>query len=134
MFNTSHLDSISPVSKQLDMDRRLAARDLFRKGDVYAGGEELKLMDAFSMAYCMLVEGGARNMAELKGVGLREFVEEWVERRLCESESGWPVDGHSSRLALEILCRMLNEGVWISFLSVTLVGCLVNATLIDPAS
>lgn len=99
------------------MKRRFSAIQLFKRGDVYAGGDEKQLVKAFGVAFVMLLEDDGTNALQLKDAGLIEFVEEWLEKRLCEGEGGWPVDNEASALALNIFWQLTDKGVWRRFRS-----------------
>lgn len=105
-------DAFSSSSRQLEMKRRFTAMQLFKRGDVYVGGDDERLVEAFGVAYIMLLEDDGTNAGKLKGAGLVGFVEEWLEKRLCESEGGWPVDNEISALALNIFWQLTDKGVW----------------------
>lgn len=85
---------------------------VFERGDVYVDGDESQLVEAFGVAYVMLLEDDGINVLQLKKAGLVGFVENWLEKRLCEGEDGWPVDNETSALALNILWQLTDKGGW----------------------
>ncbi|EIM80190.1 uncharacterized protein STEHIDRAFT_126163 [Stereum hirsutum FP-91666 SS1] len=104
-------DAFSSSSRHLEMKRRFTAMQLFKRGDVYVGGDDKQLAEAFGVAYIMLLEDDGTNAGKLQGAGLVGFVEEWLEKRLCESEGGWPVDNEISALALNIFWQLTDKGM-----------------------
>ncbi|EIM79747.1 uncharacterized protein STEHIDRAFT_116237 [Stereum hirsutum FP-91666 SS1] len=59
-------DVFSSSSRQLEMKRRFTAMQLFKRGDVYVGGDDKQLAEAFGVAYIMLLEDNGTNAYKLK--------------------------------------------------------------------
>lgn len=93
---------------------------VFKQGDVYAGGDEEKLLEALGVAWIMLLEDDGMNSAQLRAAKVVEFVEEWLDKRLCEGEGGWPVDNELNALALNIFWQLTDSGMLVACPTVAL--------------